>query len=93
MTHSFDGHANCFIETGHGKASLIDFNYETEPLPGTYPLAGIGPFTLLGETHANHLGKLAFRWAYWNLLLRGRPMPVPARMSMSGKKPVAKSHL
>ncbi len=30
----FDGHANCFIESGHGKAVLVDFNYDTEPLPG-----------------------------------------------------------
>ena len=31
---SFDGHANCFIETGFHKALLIDFNYDAEPLPG-----------------------------------------------------------
>jgi sulfide:quinone oxidoreductase len=85
MTHLFDGHANCFIESGHGKGLLIDFNYETEPLPGKYPIPGIGPFTLLEESHANHWGKLGFRWAYWNLLLKGRPMPVPALMSMAGK--------
>ena len=29
----FDGHANCYIETGFGKGALIDFNYDTEPLP------------------------------------------------------------
>ena len=85
MTHPFDGHANCFIESGHGKGLLIDFNYDTEPLPGKYPLPGIGPFTLLQESHANHWGKLGFRWAYWHLLLPGRPMPVPALMSMAGK--------
>jgi len=85
MTHPFDGHANCFIESGHGKGLLIDFNYETEPLPGKYPIPGIGPFTLLEESHTNHWGKLGFRWAYWNLLLKGRPMPVPALMSMAGK--------
>jgi sulfide:quinone oxidoreductase len=66
MTGAFDGHANCFIETGHGKAMLIDFNYDTEPLPGKYPVPGIGPMSLLKETKANHMGKLAFRWAYWN---------------------------
>ena len=38
MTHKFDGHANCFIETGGGKAMLIDFNYDTEPLPGQVPV-------------------------------------------------------
>jgi sulfide:quinone oxidoreductase len=86
MTHLFDGHANCFIESGHGKGLLIDFNYDTEPLPGKYPMPGIGPFTLLEESHVNHWGKLGFRWAYWHLLLPGRPMPVPALMSMAGKR-------
>jgi sulfide:quinone oxidoreductase len=85
MTHPFDGHANCFIESGHGKGLLIDFNYDTQPLPGKYPVPGLGPFTLLDESRVNHLGKLGFRWAYWNLLLKGRPMPVPALMSMAGK--------
>lgn len=82
---SFDGHANCFIETGFGKAMLIDFNYETEPLPGRFPLPGIGPFTLLEESAANHWGKLAFKWAYWNVLLAGADLPIEARMSMAGK--------
>jgi sulfide:quinone oxidoreductase len=81
----FDGHANCFIETGHEKALLIDFNYETEPLPGRFPLPGIGPFTLLEESHVNHWGKLAFRSVYWNLLLRGKPLPVTHQMQMAGK--------
>ena len=85
MARSFDGHANCFIESGHGKGLLIDFNYDVQPLPGHYPLPVVGPFTLLGESRANHLGKLGFRWAYWHVLLRGRPLPVPALMSMSGK--------
>jgi sulfide:quinone oxidoreductase len=85
MTGSFDGHANCFVETGDGQALLIDFNYDTEPLPGTYPLPGIGPMRLLRESHLNHWGKLAFRWLYWHMLLPGRPLPLPAHMSMAGK--------
>jgi len=85
MTGSFDGHANCFVESGDDKALLIDFNYDTEPLPGKYPLPVIGPLDLLKETRANHLGKLAFRWIYWNVLLPGRPVPLPAHMSMVGK--------
>ena len=90
MTHTFDGHANCFIETGHGKAMLIDFNYDTEPMPGKFPVPGIGPMSLLKETKANHLGKLGFRWAYWNVLMPGRPMPIAADLQMAGKKvPVA----
>jgi sulfide:quinone oxidoreductase len=85
MTGRFDGHANCFVESGNGKALLIDFNYDTEPLPGRYPVPGAGPFHLLEETRVNHWGKLAFRWMYWNLLLPGRPIPLPAHMSMAGK--------
>jgi len=86
MTGAFDGHANCFVESGDGKGLLIDFNYDTEPLPGKYPLPKIGPMDLLKETRANHLGKLAFRWVYWNVLLPGRPIPLPALMSMAGKE-------
>ncbi|NNF03455.1 MAG: NAD(P)/FAD-dependent oxidoreductase [Rhodothermales bacterium] len=85
-TERFDGHANCFIETGHGKAALIDFNYETEPLPGTFPLPVFGPMKLLEESRMNHLGKLAFKWAYWHMLLTGRKLPVSTDMSMKGKK-------
>jgi sulfide:quinone oxidoreductase len=85
MTGSFDGHANCFVESGDGKGLLIDFNYDTEPLTGHYPLPGVGPFGLLAENRRNHWGKLAFRPMYWHLLLPGRPIPLPARMSMAGK--------
>jgi sulfide:quinone oxidoreductase len=82
---SFDGHANCFIESGFGKGLLIDFNYDQEPLPGHYPVPGIGPFSLLKETGINHLGKLAFRWMYWNILLKGYELPLSPTMSMTGK--------
>lgn len=87
MTHSFDGHANCFVESGGGKALLLDFNYDTQPLTGTFPIPKIGPMTLLKESRANHLGKLAFRHMYWNILLPGRPMGLPSHMTMSGKVP------
>lgn len=86
MKHLFDGHANCFIETGHGKGLLIDFNYTTEPLTGSFPLPVIGPMSLLKESRRNHWGKLAFRWIYWNMLLKARPIPIPALMSMAGKR-------
>lgn len=86
MTGRFDGHANCFVEAGHGKALLIDFNYDTEPLPGAYPVPGLGPFRLLDETAINHWGKLAFRQLYWHALLPGRPIPLSAPMSMAGKR-------
>lgn len=87
MTGRFDGHANCFVESGDGRGLLIDFNYDTEPLPGSYPVPGLGPFRLLKESPVNHWGKLAFRWMYWNVLLPGRPVPLPAHMSMAGKHP------
>jgi sulfide:quinone oxidoreductase len=86
MTGSFDGHANCFVESGDDKALLIDFNYDTEPLPGKYPLPYVGPLSLLEETRANHLGKLAFRHIYWNVLLPGHPVPLSAHLSMAGKQ-------
>ncbi len=85
-TESFDGHANCFIESGFGKGVLIDFNYDTEPLPGKFPLPGVGPFSLLEETKMNHYGKVMFRWMYWNSLLRGKELPIESHMSMAGKR-------
>jgi sulfide:quinone oxidoreductase len=81
----FDGHANCFIETGHGKATLIDFNYDTEPLPGKFPFAGVGPMGLLKVNRANHMGKLAFKWVYWHMLITGKHIPISTHMSMAGK--------
>lgn len=87
LEETFDGHANCYIESGFGKGLLIDFNYDVEPLPGTYPLPVIGPFSLLKESVINHWGKLSFKWIYWNILVKGLPMPVPSRLSMVGKRP------
>jgi sulfide:quinone oxidoreductase len=87
LERDFDGHANCYIESGYGKAFLIDFNYDLQPVPGTYPLPGIGPFSLLKETRINHFGKLAFRWIYWNMLLKAKPLPgIGHLMSRIGKK-------
>ena len=81
---SYDGHANCFIETGFGKAMLIDFNYEQEPVPGHFP-AAVG-LPLLKESRLNHLGKLMFQWFYWHALLPGRDIPgVGSEMPRAGK--------
>jgi len=86
LKEEFDGHANCFIETGHGKALLIDFNYTHEPVEGTFPFPGVGPLRLLKESRMNHMGKLAFRWIYWNVLLKGTHIPfVSATMQDAGK--------
>ncbi len=86
LKEEFDGHANCFIETGNGKALLIDFNYTHEPVEGTFPFPGVGPLRLLKESRMNHMGKLAFRWIYWNVLLKGTHIPfVSANMTEAGK--------
>jgi sulfide:quinone oxidoreductase len=86
LAAGFDGHANCFIETGSGKALLIDFNYDTEPLPGHFP----GPvgLPLLKESRLNHLGKLLFAPFYWHGLLPGRDIP-----GMGSSMPTAGKHL
>jgi sulfide:quinone oxidoreductase len=81
---SFDGHATCFIETGHGKALLIDFNYDVEPLPGHFPTS-VG-LPLLKESRANHVGKLLFEPLYWHSLLPGHDLPgLGAAMPVRGK--------
>jgi sulfide:quinone oxidoreductase len=84
LDEGYDGHANCFIETGFNKALLIDFNYETEPLTGRFP-AAVG-LPLLRESRLNHLGKLLFQWVYWHALLPGRPIPgLGPTMPVAGK--------
>lgn len=84
LSEAYDGHANCFIETGFHKALLIDFNYETEPVPGHFPAKAGLP--LLKDSRLNHLGKLMFQWFYWHALLPGRDIPgVGAAMPTSGK--------
>ena len=85
VAEGYDGHANCFIETGFHRALLIDFNYDTEPLPGHFPTA-LG-LPLLRESRLNHLGKLAFQWVYWHALLPGREIPgIGPTMPTRGKE-------
>jgi sulfide:quinone oxidoreductase len=79
LTRRFDGHANCFVESGDGRALLLDFDYVAEPTTGRYPNSSWGPLPLLGESRRNHWAKLGFRWLYWNALLPGRPLPLPSR--------------
>jgi sulfide:quinone oxidoreductase len=87
---SYDGHANCFIETGFHKAMLIDFNYEQEPVGGHFP--GQVGVPLLKESRLNHLGKLMFQWFYWHALLPGRDIPgITADMPAAGKDIPARS--
>ena len=87
LKEEYDGHANCFIESGFGKGFLIDFNYDVEPVPGKFPFPVIGPMSLLKESKLNHWGKLAFRWIYWYVMLKGLPIPgITATMSTKGKQ-------
>ena len=81
----YDGHSTCFIVTGYEKASLIDFNYTVEPLPGKYPFPGLGPFSLLEESHINYWGKMMFKWVYFNMMLKGEELPLEPQMFMAGK--------
>ena len=85
MTHKFDGHSLCFIESGYNKAVMIDFSYEQEPVFGSYPFPVVGPLSLLKETVLNHWGKLGFRFMYYDLMLKGIPVPLPSKFSMAGK--------
>ena len=86
----YDGHTNCFIETGFHKALLIDFNYDTEPLPGHYPTAAAMP--LLTESRLNHLGKLMFRRSTGTASFPGRDIPgMSAAMPLAGKHVPARS--
>jgi len=85
---SYDGHATCYIESGYDKALLLDFNYDVEPLEGTFPIPMVGPFSLLKETYLNHVGKMVFDWIYWNMLLTGYLPKVPllpSQMNFIGK--------
>jgi sulfide:quinone oxidoreductase len=88
LTAKFDGHSTCHIISGFNKSLLIDFSYDTEPLTGLYPFPVIGPFPLLKESWFNYIGKLSFKWIYWNIMLRGIPFPLPPEYSIAGKNQV-----
>ncbi len=86
LSAKFDGHANCYVESGNDKALLVDFGYDIEPVTGTFPLPLVGPFSLLKATRINHLGKLVFRYIYWNVLMRGFSIPfVGPNVPLAGK--------
>jgi sulfide:quinone oxidoreductase len=83
LDSGYDGHANCFIETGFHKALLIDFNYDIEPLPGLPDTAGLR----CCESRLNHLGKLMFS-GYAVRAAAGAGSRVSARRCLAGKKNV-----
>ena len=55
---AYAGHVMCFLETGHGKASLLDFDYSRPP--------HVAP-----PTAVVHYQKMAFNKAYWYLVPTG----------------------
>ena len=55
---TYNGHVMCFLETGHGKASLLDFDYTRAP-------------TVAAPTALVHYEKMAFNKAYWYLVPTG----------------------
>jgi sulfide:quinone oxidoreductase len=90
LMHTYDGHANCFIETGFHRALLIDFDYEVDPAPGRFPSPTLGPLPLLSESRLNHLAKLAFQPLYWHVLLPGRDIPgISSQFQSAGAEPAA----
>lgn len=56
---AYNGHVMCFLEAGHSKATLLDFDYGHPPEPSK-------PSTWI------HYGKLLFNQAYWHLVPTGR---------------------
>jgi sulfide:quinone oxidoreductase len=89
----YDGHANCFIETGFHKALLIDFDYEVEPQAGRFPDSHLGPLALLEESRLNHLAKLAFQPMYWHVLLPGHEIPGVSSRSHAPERAGAAKHV
>jgi sulfide:quinone oxidoreductase len=73
------------VVTSYEKKSLLDFNYKIEPLPGKFPFPGVGPLDLLGVSFANYVGKMMFRWVYFNLMLKGSHLPLEPQFVMAGK--------
>ena len=57
-THTYDGHVMCFLETGHGMATQLAFDYHHPPHPPR-------------PSPIYHLEKTAFNRAYWYLVPRG----------------------
>ena len=73
------------VATGYEKGSLLDFNYKIEPLPGKFPFPGIGPLDLLEVSFSNYVGKMMFRWVYFNLMLKGSHLPLESQFVLAGK--------
>jgi sulfide:quinone oxidoreductase len=72
----YDGHTTCVVDTGFEKAVLLDYNAESDPSMGRFPLPGFGPFPLVEESTLVYRGKKSLRWLYWNAILKGTTLPL-----------------
>jgi len=75
----FDGHMSCFVESGWGRALLVDGSYDAEPAAGRFPFPWIGPLRLLAENRLSHWTHQALEPVYWRALLPGHSLPIPHR--------------
>ena len=66
-------------------AYLIDFSDDMKTLVENFPYPGLGPFSLLGESQSNYMGKMMFKWVYWNMMLKGFELPLEPQFNMAGK--------
>jgi len=39
----------------------------------------------LGESYFNYWGKMMFKWVYFNMMLKGKELPLEPQMFMAGK--------
>ncbi|HBL27618.1 MAG TPA: oxidoreductase [Acidobacteria bacterium] len=78
-SETFDGHMSCFVESGRGRALLLDGGYGTETAPGPFPLPWLGPLRLLEENRLSHWTHQALEPLYWWALLPGHTLPIPRR--------------
>lgn len=56
--HVYDGHVLCFLETGHGQASQLVFDFEHPPHPPR-------------PSHFYHYEKMLFNKVYWYVVPKG----------------------
>jgi sulfide:quinone oxidoreductase len=54
----YQGHVMCFLETGYGKASMLNFDYNKPP-------------EVAQPSHLVHYEKMVFNKAYWYLVPTG----------------------
>jgi sulfide:quinone oxidoreductase len=71
---NYGGRVMCFVETGHGKATSLRFDYENPPQP-PQPNRGW------------HMAKWLFNRAYWETVPQGRlPENVPGMKTKEPKE-------